>query len=204
MRVEQSSLKPRQRIFQREYKRISVRLEEEFWQQLESSASEDGQKLADLIFELARGPENSASRSSLLRTYCLRWLREKLVQARLTASEIDLQTILSACATPCVVISSTKKLIAHNRAFSERILSSLVAPDQWDEATNLIRFSLSKPINKIMEAVKASETGYAEAQVAFVRDSNVIRLTGRFCLMNARAQESSPLLCFLLHNPRRG
>ncbi len=202
MHVEETSLKPRQRIFQRERKRLSIRLEEEFWRQLEAGAGEDGRKLTDLIFDLTRGAEGSVSRSSLLRTYCVRWLRQKLVQARLSASEADLQTILSACTTPCVVISLDKKLLAHNRAFSQGVLSALIAPDQMAQANQLVRFALSRPIGQIARAVVASETSYSEAYVAFSRESQVVQMVGRFCFMRREAHETSPLLCFLISHKK--
>lgn len=198
MQLEEASLKPRQRIFQRQGKRISIRLEEEFWRQLEAGASEDGKRLTDLIFELAGEAEGAAGRSSILRTYCMRWARQKLVQARVSASEADLQTILSACATPCVVLSLDKKLLAHNRAFTQRVLSALVAPDQIAQASRLVRFALSKPIGQIARAVAASDTAYSEAYVAFSRDHHVVQMIGRFCFMRRDAQDGSPLLCFLI------
>ena len=48
MQLNSSWLEPRQRILQRDGKRISIRLEEEFWEQLEFCAKDEGLKLAGL------------------------------------------------------------------------------------------------------------------------------------------------------------
>ena len=45
-------LKPRQRILQRRGHRLSIRLEEEFWEQLEFCAKDEGVKLSELVFRL--------------------------------------------------------------------------------------------------------------------------------------------------------
>lgn len=203
MTSDPSWLRPRQRILQRSRKRVSVRLEEEFWVQLEACAKEDGLKLTDLVFRLFEQTGDEFNRSSVLRAYCVRWLRNKLAQVRLSSSDADLQVILSACDVPCVVITAEKKLVAHNRAFAEQVLSPIVPPDQWDQAQSFVRFSLSKPINQIYDAVIASKVGYAEAHVAFSREQGTVPMIGRFCLINRRVLEASPLLCFLMKRRRR-
>ncbi|MGI9383375.1 MAG: ribbon-helix-helix domain-containing protein [Methyloligellaceae bacterium] len=203
MTADTSWLTPRQRILQRSRKRVSVRLEEEFWVQLEACAKEDGLKMTDLVFQLFEQAGDDINRSSVLRAYCVRWLRNKLAQVRLSSSDADLQVILSACDVPCVVITAEKKLVAHNHAFADKVLSSIVPPDQWDQAQSFVRFSLSKPINQIFDAVIASKVGYTEAHVAFSKDQGVVPMIGRFCLLNRRAVDSSPLLCFLMKRKRR-
>ena len=52
MELRSTWLEPRQRILQRNGKRISIRLEEEFWEKLEFCAKDEGFKLADLVFKL--------------------------------------------------------------------------------------------------------------------------------------------------------
>jgi len=47
MKMSSSRLEPRQRILQRDGKRISIRLEEEFWEQLEFCAKNEGFRLAN-------------------------------------------------------------------------------------------------------------------------------------------------------------
>ena len=202
--VQQKSftwLAPRQRILQRNGQRLSIRLEEEFWEQLEISAKEEGLKLTDLVFRLI-GEFPAENMSSLLRTYCARWMRSRYVQAQLAGYNSDIHGILTSCPIPCVVVTREKKLIAQNGAFSERILGSLVVPDMWDEADKIVRFSLGHPIDRIARDLSGSEKTFIETNVAFSRGSAIVQMIGRFCLLNQKASDAAPLLCFLYPHPR--
>ncbi len=196
-------LEPRQRILQREGKRISIRLEEEFWEQLEFCAKNEGLKLADLVFKLI-GKNPSVNRSSLLRTYCARWMRNKLVQTHLANTSADIQVILASCPIPCVIVSMEKRLIAQNSAFGDKILGALVAPDKWDDANRVIRFSLARPIDKLVRELIHDGPPFVETNVAFSRGAAIVHKIGRFCLLNPRSANTSPLLCFLDPQRKRG
>jgi len=95
------------------------------------------------------------------------------------------------------VITREKKLVAQNGAFSDKILGSLVAPDQWEHADNFIRFSLGKPIDRIIRDLMDDGTPYVETNVAITRGSTIVQMIGRFCLLHQRSSSASPLLCFL-------
>ena len=203
MKLKTRWLEPRQRILQRHGKRLSIQLEREFWDQLEVCAKDQGIKLSELVFELvAENPD--MNRSSLLRTYCARWMRNKLLRAHLTSSNADIQALLTACPMPCVVITREKKLVAQNGAFSDKILGSLVAPDQWEDADNIIRFSLGKPIDRIIRDLTDGSAQYVETNVAFTRGSAIVQMIGRFCLLHQRSSTASPLLCYLDLQRARG
>jgi predicted DNA-binding ribbon-helix-helix protein len=203
MQLNSSWLEPRQRILQRDGKRISIRLEEEFWEQLEFCAKDEGLKLADLVFKLI-GDNSSVNRSSLLRTYCARWMRKKLVQSHLANTSADIQGILSSCPIPCVIVSREKRLIAQNSAFGERILGSLVSPDKWEDADTIIRFSLALPIDRIVGRLTGEGPYFVETNVAFSRGTAIVQMIGRFCLLTPRSADASPLLCFLDPQRKRG
>lgn len=203
MKLSPSWLEPRQRILQRGGKRISIRLEEEFWEQLEFCAKEEGLKLADLVFNLI-GENSPANRSSLLRTYCARWMRRKLVHSHLANTSADIQGILASCPIPCVIVSREKRLIAQNTAFGDKILGALVAPDKWDDANTIIRFSLARPINRIVRELLIDGTPFAETNVSFSRGSAIVQMIGRFCLLKPHNTDASPLLCFLDQQSSRG
>lgn len=196
MELNLAWLKPRQRILQRHGKRLSIRLEEEFWEQLEFCAKDEGFKLSEMVFRLI--DENTTiNRSSLLRTYCARWMRKKLVQAHVSNTNTDIQGILTSCPIPCVIVSREKRLIAQNGAFGEKILGALVSPDMWEEADTIIRFSLGRPIDRIVRDLMGDDAPYIETNVAFSRGSAIVQMIGRFCLLNPRSSDTSPLLCFL-------
>ena len=201
LQSEQLASRPRQRILQRRHRRFSIRLEEVFWTQLETCAKEENQKLADLVFGVIESRGEPENRSSLLRAYCVDWLRKRLFQARLGASQIEIQLILAACPIPCVIITQQRMLAAHNPAFAHEVLGRLVPPDTWKNAENVIRLTLSRPFNSITDSVRASATGYAESELVFASESGQVSYVGRFCLLSRRLIEAAPLLCFLRAGP---
>ena len=188
---------PRQRILQRRHRRLSIRLEEVFWVQLEACAKEEDVKLADLVFTLVETNSAAENRSSLLRAFCVDWLRRRLFQARLAANQVDIQSILSACPLPCVIITQQRKLAAHNPAFAQEVLGRLVPPDKWRDAENVVRLTLKRSFESIADNVRASATGYAESELVFASAANQASYVGRFCLLSRRLIEAAPLLCFL-------
>jgi len=131
-------------------------------------------------------------------------MRKKLVQAHISNTNADIQGILTSCPIPCVIVSREKRLIAQNGAFGEKILGALVSPDMWDDADTIIRFSLGKPINRIVRDLMGESTPFVETNVAFSRGSTIVQMIGRFCLLNPRISDTSPLLCFLDPHRSRG
>lgn len=196
-----SWLEPRQRILQRDGQRLSIRLEEEFWEQLAFSAKEEGLKLTDLVFRLI-GEYPAENRSSLLRTYCARWMRSKFLQSQLVTNNADIQGILTSCPIPCVIVTREKKLAAQNGAFTERILGSLVVPDQLDQADKIVRFSLGRPIDRIFLDLEERGEKYVETNVAFSRSTAIVQMVGRFCMLNLQPSDRAPLLCYLYTRSR--
>jgi predicted DNA-binding ribbon-helix-helix protein len=193
---------PRQRILQRHHRRLSFRLEEIFWAQLESCAKEEGVKLADLVFTLTETLAETENRSSLLRAYSVDWLRKRLLQARLAASQVDLQLVLTACPAPCVIITQQRRLAAHNPAFASDVLRRLVPSTELRQAENIVRLTLSKPFESISNTVRTEAAGYTDCAVVFASGPEQMRFIGRFCLLNRRSNEGDPLLCFL-NTPER-
>lgn len=194
---ESLASKPRQRILQRRHRRLSIRLEQVFWTQLETCAKEDGLKLADLVFAVAESKGETENLSSLLRAYGVDWLRKRLFQARLGASQVDIQGILAACPAPCVIITQQRRLAAHNPAFAREVLARLVAASDLKQAENVVRLTLSRPFEAITDSVRASDAGYVESELVFASATSQATFTGRFCLLSRRSSEAPPLLCFL-------
>jgi hypothetical protein len=124
-------------------------------------------------------------------------MRKKLVQTHLANTSADIQGILVSCPIPCVIVSREKKLIAQNSAFGSKILGALVSPDKWDDADTIIRFSLARPIDRIVRELMGEGPPYVETNVAFSRGTAIVQMIGRFCLLNPRSTDASPLLCFL-------
>ena len=191
-------LAQRQRILQRDKQKISIRLEEEFWRQLEAIAAEDGRKLSDLVFELV-GPERApANRTSLLRTYCLRWVRQRLSQAQHSMATDDFQSVFAACPGPAVVLTPDRRIAAYNRAFASQVLEKFALAHQ--QSGGALSFRLSKPLEQIYAELSAPDTQTESAKVAFVMGDRMVRMDGRFCHLRKNQADQSPLVCFLINS----
>ncbi|MGE3628001.1 MAG: ribbon-helix-helix domain-containing protein [Hyphomicrobiales bacterium] len=196
MAVEQSPSALRQRFFQRQQKRLSIKLEDEFWKQLEACAAIEGRSLSDLVFDVA-GRADTSNRSSALRTHCVKRLGQAFETARLAASNVDVQTLLTACPSPCVILTPDRKIAAHNAAFFDTVLKPVIETGGEGAGNVNLRFTISRPLGQIVKSILESRQGYAEATVAFYHGERMRQMVGRFCLLNRRAKAASPILCYL-------
>lgn len=193
--VSRHWLAQRQRILQRQKQKISIRLEEEFWRQLEAIAAEDGRKLSDLVFDLV-GPERAPkNRTSLLRTYCLRWVRQRLAQARHSMATDDFQSVFAACPAAAVVLTPDRRIAAYNKAFALQVLEQFAKTRQ--DSGDSLSFRLSKPLEQIYAALSDPSVQTDSAKVAFVMGDRMVRMSGRFCHLQKGQADKSPLVCFL-------
>lgn len=191
--------RPRQRILQRNGRRVSLKLEEEFWEILELAAKDERIKLTDLIFRTMED-HPTANKSSLLRAFGGHWMRRKLVATQLASTNANIQGILSSCPLPCVIVTHEKKLIAQNSAFTERVLGTLISTVEAEDT--VVRFSLGRPIAHIIRDLENGQKPFTETNVAFARGSKLVQFVGRFCLLSLRSGETSPLLCYLYPKAR--
>ncbi len=193
-------LEPRQRILQRNNQRVAIRLEEEFWDQLETCAQEEKRKLSSLLFDILENVPQNGNRAALIRVFCVRWLRQRLIQARqAAASSPDLQSILSACPTPCVIMTAEKAIIAYNNAFAETIVSGL-APQAEPNGKNTntpLTFRLATPLETIYRDLASGKSRYHDTKASFVQLDKTKNTDARFCLIKSESSSNHPLLCFL-------
>ena len=196
--VSRHWLEQRQRILQKEKQKISIRLEEEFWRQLEAIAAEDGRRLSDLVFELV-GPERAPkNRTSLLRTYCLRWVRQRLSQAQHAMATDDFQSVFAACPGAAVVLTPDRRIAAYNKAFASQVLEQFAQAHKQSGAS--LSFRLSKPLEQVYAALSAPGTQTDSAKVAFVMGDRMVRMNGSFCHLRRSQADQSPLVCFLTNS----
>ena len=190
-------LEPRQRIFQRHQQKVAIRLEEEFWKQLDDCAGEAKIKLSDLVFDLLERTGDSSNRAALLRVFCVRWLRQRLTQARRAASTPELPRMLSACPTPCVIMTTQRAIVAYNAAFSRTIIKSLADDDGSTKSSVPLTFRLEVPLETIRGDLESGNAHYKDTKASFIRESKVVNVGARFCLMADESGSASLLLCFV-------
>ena len=190
--------KTRQRIFQRDKKRYAIRLEEEFWTQLEVCARTEGRKLSDILFEAIGSAEQGSNRTSLLRLYCLKWLRNRLNEPRQQGGGLDIQTVLSACPSPCVIMTKEKAIVAYNTAFADNIVSRLTASGKGADKDSPLTFKLDTPLEEIHGVLLRGKVRYRDTRAAFIKKDKIIQVGARFCLLESDKGPSTSLLCYLM------
>lgn len=193
-----AGLATRQRIFQRDKKRYAIRLEEGFWAQLEDCAREDGRKLSEFLFDAMGTAGKGENRTAALRLFCLGWLRERLVQARHSAGNLDIQTVLSACPSPCVIMTKEKAIIAYNTAFAQNIVTRLAPGNGASAGSAPMTFKLETPLEDIHASLLQGKVRHSDTQGAFVKEGKAIKVLARFCLLESNKGANTPLLCFLI------
>lgn len=188
----------RQRIFQRNKQRIAIRLEEDYWTTLDACAKERGVKVSDLVFDAIDGTGPHGNRTAQLRVFCLGWLRERLAQVGQAESSFQLQTILSACPSPCVIMTKEKAIVAYNSAFAHAIIGKLSPEEGTDASGEPLTFKLETPLETIHTELLAAKTRFHETSAAFLRQQKMVSARARFCLLDAGKGKNSPLLCYLM------
>lgn len=187
-----------QRIYQRNKKRLAIRLEEAFWLQLDDCAREDGRKLSELVFDVIDKASDGANRTSALRLYCLDWLRKRLAKTRSSGGNLDIQTALSACPSPCVIMTKEKAIVAYNTAFAQNIIAKLSGEAKDVDKGRPLTFKLDTPLEQIHEDLLHGKSQYRDTRAAFVKNDKIIRVGARFCLLESDKGPNTSLLCYLI------
>lgn len=197
----QKLLEPQQKILQHDNKRIAIRLEHEFWSQLETCAAGENRKLSTLVFDVLANAGESSNRAAVMRVFCIRWLRQRLIEAKqAAASSPDLQTVLSACPSPCVIMTVEKAIIAYNSAFARQIITGLApeAGSKKKQGNMSLTFRLATPLKTIYDDLVSDTARYRDTKASFVQADKKIDSYARFCLIKSETGGKHPLLCYLM------
>ena len=189
----------RLRVLQRDGNRISIRLEEAFWAQLETAAREQKLKMTDLVFEIMATAGEGENKTSRLRTYCVLWLRQQLLRARLAAQDANLPMVLAACPTPCFVISPNRQLAGHNPAYARAFLAA-----KEDEGGAIppesVKFTFRQPFDRIRRTMADQPDRVFFDRIGMSRadEQTVHRVS--ICLLSRKLGVESPVLAFMMED----
>ena len=189
----------RLRVLQRDGNRVSIRLEEAFWVQLETAAREQKLKMTDLVFDIMATAGDGENKTSRLRTYCVLWLRQQLLRARLAAQDANLPMVLAACPTPCFVISPSRQLAGHNPAFARTFL----APGEDGAepiAPETVKFTFRQPFDRIRRTMadQPDRVFFDRLGMACGDEQTVHRVS--VCLLSRKLGIESPVLAFMMED----
>ncbi len=178
---------PKPRILQYRNRRYSIRLEPVFWQALESLSEREGKRLGRFIAELAaRYTGNNFA--SHLRVISMVESERALAQASLPPTQDNILGVVRACASPGLVLSRYRTILAHNEGF----LEWLGVPEErlaGADLTSVIQVRTRRPLNELWLEMVAGNVASAEANVLHVEPGRVIAAAAKLLGLHPRDSE---------------
>ena len=187
----------RLKVLQRDGVRVSIRMEEAFWTQLETAAREQKVKLGDLVFDIMDTAAPGDNKTSRLRTYCVLLLRQQLLRARLAANDANLPMVLAACPTPCFVINPARQLAGHNPAFAREILDDAQS-EHAAPPSERVAFAFSQPFDRIRRAMSDQPDRVFFDRIGIKQGEKQIVHRVSLCLLSRKLGADSPVLAFVM------
>jgi predicted DNA-binding ribbon-helix-helix protein len=179
---------PKPRIVQYRNRRYSIRLEPVFWQALEGLAERQGLRLGRFIAELSERYDGN-NFASHLRVICMVETERALARASLSPTHENIVDVVLACASPGLVLSRYRTILAHNESF----LDWLGAPDtslEGSDLTSVIQVRTRRPLNDVWLDMIAGNLAHAEANVLYVEPGRVIAAAAKLLALHPPEGES--------------
>ncbi len=179
---------PKPRIVQYKNRRYSIRLEPVFWQALESLAEREGMRLGRFIAELAERYKGN-NFASHLRVVGIVETERALAQASLVPTHDNILDVVRACASPGIVLTRYRTILAHNDSFTEW----LGAPEEslaGADLTSIIQVRTRRPLNDLWLDMIAGNLTIADANVLHVEPGRVIAAAAKLLGLHPREGEN--------------
>jgi len=191
------SLNSSLKVLQSKGQRVSIRLEDIFWEQLEKLAEDEHLPLSKFVHTLVHSLDPKLNRTAFLRCYCLRKLQENLSLLNTDAtSGTDLGSIITACPTPVFILGSDRKIVAYNPAFKNDFLA--IDFSTGDSAgRSPLKLTFSQPFNTIKKFLIENPGRVVTAQVSFSQDGKQKQNWVRFALADKSRGDDSLVIAFV-------
>ncbi len=184
------------RVVQRRGRRMAIRLENIYWDQLLDLAETDGASLNELIFKIVGDLDKSTNRTSALRAFCLHRLRQEMALSSMRSGSIDLAAIITACPLPVMVLTHERKIAAYNPAFATQILQPSKR-SETDEGKSSLRLIFNQPFNKIVQQVHDNPRKIIAGQIGFSTGDVHVQRRVRYALADRSEGDNSHLIVFV-------
>ncbi len=178
---------PKPRIVQYQNRRYSIRLEPVFWQVLENLSEREGMRLGRFIAELA-ARYNGNNFASHLRVISMVESERALAQSSLLPTQDNILGVVQACASPGLILSRYRTILAHNDGF----LEWLGAPEEslaGADLTSVIQVRTRRPLNDLWLDMVAGNVEVADANVLLVEPGRVIAAAAKLLGLHPRDGE---------------
>jgi predicted DNA-binding ribbon-helix-helix protein len=184
------------RVFQKDGQRLSIRLENIYWDQLEDIAETDAISLNSLIFRISGDLASGVNKTAALRTYCVYRMRQEMVLTSIRTGNIDLAAIITACPQPVMVLTPERRIAAYNPAFVSDILAR--GSEKGDKAQKTpLRLTFSRPFNQIIRQVVDNPRTIISGQIGFTVGDRHTQRRVRYALADRSRGEESFIVAFV-------
>ncbi len=184
------------RVLQRKGRRMAIRLENIYWDQLVDLAETDGISLNELVFKIVGDLDKSTNRTSALRAFCLHRLRQEMALSEMRSGGVDLAAIITACPLPVMVLTHERRIAAYNPAFATTILAPRDRGED-DEGKSSLRLIFTQPFNQIIRQVHDNPRKIISGQIGFTVGEAHTQRRVRYALADRSAGEASHLIVFI-------
>ncbi len=184
------------KVLQRDGRRLAVRLEDVYWEELSEIAQADNVSVSELVHSLTANLPDDVNRTSFLRCYCLQYLREKMVLSKITSRNIDVNAIITACPEPVVVLTPQRKIAAYNPAFTSGIIQAGTAQETTAKGIE-IRMTFSQPFNRIRQYMIDNPKRVVTGMMGFTIGDKTMQKRVRFALADRSDLENSFVIVFI-------
>ena len=184
------------RVFQKDGQRLSVRLEDIYWEQLDDIAETDSISLNSLVFRITEELPPSINKTAALRSYCLHRMRQEMVLTSIKTGNIDLAAIITACPVPVMVLTPERKIAAYNPSFVRQILTP-PGDEPVDDGRAPLRLTFSRPFNQIVKQIVDNPRSIIGGQIGFTIHERHSQRRVRYALADRSRGEQSFIVVFI-------
>jgi predicted DNA-binding ribbon-helix-helix protein len=179
---------PKPRIVQHRGRRYSIRLEPVFWQSLDALAEREHMRLGRYIAEQAE-TYNGPNFASFLRVICMLDAEQSIARARLRPSHNSLVDLVGGCASPGLVLSRQRTIVAYNESL-ERWLGPAHTPLDGAELTAVMQVRTRRPLNEMWDDMLGGTLARADINVLHVEPGRVVAAGARLLAMHAPEEDA--------------
>lgn len=190
-----SDAEPVFRVVEGQGTRRGVRLERVYWQALRDIARARQEKLATLVKHIVEQAPETANMTSLLRVYCLSWMKGALEEAHRRADPAQAASLVRASPGATFALGLDRRIIAYNQAFLN-FVQARFSYAQTGPIGRDLRLSLDVHLSDLTTTLKGN--GNTPVTAGFVVGVGERRLRGNLNTVLAPVLGQDIVLCYVL------
>ena len=193
--TDPSQFEPMYRAISTPSGRHGIRLEHAFWETLKLIADDANCSVGSLVEEARMVPSSSNNLTSTIRVLCLTWICRRLDTLEESTSDKMIRSIIYACPTSALALSSDKRLHSFNQPFLRTITDKFSILDP-EILPSRLRLVMDVQIESLIEQLSNNENQPITVGIAIGVDDRRIR--GQLNVILAPSPQRNVILGYLL------